>query len=435
MFDYSSLERMLQFIYEGDYTVSSASLQTVAEDVDGTTATNGNAAKCVPPHRRHRSARSRSSSPQPYREQPIREEKSIITNAMTAHVLVYGIAEYYKLPDLKALSFKKFKDDTETLTIMSFLALTKAVYRNTTAAEDPLRQQLLNMLLAEYKEWLGNSNFSNALANDVNLHEFTVAVVAALGKRFAKKSDKDKANTEAQATASKLLLSDLDQANEGLARSSKRIKQLEAALESSKLEITKLETKTAALDQTKTKLDQTEQRAETHAYEAYKLQDDLKNAQASANKAREKASTNENLLKIASKELQEKVARTASTTKMLNKKCDLLVKETARADQNQKICKQKDVIIQQQRARADENEEKSDEWYVAHTQEQGRADKAVKVIQSIVSTVNSVRSCDGCDERLNFRLVADDRAGREVPFNSMLVCCNCSQITYGRRIP
>ena len=397
MFDYSSLERMLQFIYEGDYTVSSASLQTVAEDIDGTTATNGNAAKCVPPHRRHRSARSRSSSPQPYREQPIREEKSIITNAMTAHVLVYGIAEYYKLPDLKALSFKKFKDDTETLTIMSFLALTKAVYRNTTAAEDPLRQQLLNMLLAEYKEWLGNSNFSNALANDVNLHEFTVAVVAALGKRFAKKSDKDKANTEAQATASKLLLSDLDQANEGL--------------------------------------DQTEQRAETHAYEAYKLQDDLKNAQASANKAREKASTNENLLKIASKELQEEVARTASTTKMLNKKCDLLVKETARADQNQKICKQKDVIIQQQRARADENEEKSDEWYVAHTQEQGRADKAVKVIQSIVSTVNSVRSCDGCDERLNFRLVADDRTAREVPFNSMLVCCNCSQSTYGRRIP
>ena len=435
MFDYSSLERMLQFIYEGDYTVSPASLQTVTEDIDGTAATNGDAAKCVPPHRRHRSARSRSSSPQPYREQSIREEKTIITNAMTAHGLVYGIAEYYKLPDLKALSFKKFKDDTETLTIMSFLALAKAVYCNTTAAEDPLRQQLLNILLADYKEWLGNRSFSNALANDVNLHEFTVAVVAALGKRLAKKSDKDKANIEAQATASKLLLSDLGHANEGLARSSKRIKQLEAALESSKLEITKLETKTATLDQTKTKLDQAEQRAETHAYEAYKLQDDLKNAQASAAKSREKASTNENLLKIASKELQEEIVRTASVTKLLNKKSDLLVKETARADQNGKVCKQKDGIIQQQRARADEIEKTFEESCMADTQEQGRADKAVKVIQSIVSTVNSVRSCDGCDERLNFRLVADDRTGREVPFNSMLVCCNCSEITYGRRIP
>jgi hypothetical protein len=57
LFDYSTLERMLQFIYEGDYTVSAVSLQPETADTNGTAATNEDAAKCVPPHRRHESAR------------------------------------------------------------------------------------------------------------------------------------------------------------------------------------------------------------------------------------------------------------------------------------------------------------------------------------------------------------------------------------------
>lgn len=418
MFDYYTLERMLQFIYEGDYTVHAASLQVGSANVNGKAATNGDPVGCVPPHRRHRSARSRSASPLPHRGQLAQEEKTIVTNTMTAHVLVYGIAEYYQLPDLKALSFKKFKEDKGSLSIVGFLALTKAVYRNTTVAEDPLRQELLNMLLAEYKEWLSNGSFSSALANDVELHEFAVAVVAALSKRLRKKSDKDKIATEAQATASKLLLSDLDQANEGLARSSKRIRALEDELKVAKVanqNTAKAKNElNAILDQTKDKLVKAERCVKTLADETCKLQVDLKNSQDWTTKSRQKASIAETLLKNAKDELEQ---------------------EKARANKNYELCNMKDVTIQQEKARADLCEKANDAWTIRYSEEQTRADKAVKIIQSTVSMVNSVRSCDDCGESLNFKLVADDRTAREVPFNSMLQCCNCCEITYGRRIP
>ena len=416
---------MLQFIYGGDYTVTAESLQLNVLDVEKVADCNGVTTNWVPPHRRLISGSSRSRSIESASTPPTPQERTPITNAMTAHVLVFAIAEHYKLPELKALSLKKFKDAKEDLTIEGFLALTKAVYRNTAIADDSLREELLRMLLAQYHEWLHTEKFSSALANDANLHEFAVAVVVALSKKSAKKSTKDKTATEAQATGSKLLLSDLDQANEALAKSSKRIRTLEADAKTLQEVITEVvdararETKdyarskdelTSTLNQTKLKLVQAERAMKNLGDDNGKLEVDLKNSRDWATKCREKASTKESLLRDTKEELK---------------------KETARANKNQDLCIQKETIILREKIRAD-NAAKSS---TAHTQEQARADKAVKIIQSIVSTVNGVHSCDDCGESLNFRLMADDRTAREVPFNSMLQCCNCSEITYGRRIP
>ena len=341
---------MLQSIYEGDYTINAASLQTETGASNGTAATNGDTAECVPPHRRQHSDHSRSTSAQPPCGQSSSAEKTIITNAMTAHVVFYGIAEHYKLPELKTLALKKFKEAKEHLNVEGFIGLARAVYRNTAAADDQLRKELLKTLMTKHGEWLGSDSFSGALADDVQLHPFAVAVVAALGKRSVEKSSKDKTATEAQATASKLLLADLDQANKALAKSSNQIQVLKSELKSVKLENSKLVAQVAehvresecqatgktqlrtTYDETNNKLVEAQRRAKSLTDEVSSLQKDYKEAKAYGDKcwAQVKADRTE------ARETEEK-----------------LEKETARANKNYDICNQKDVTIRNEKARAD----------------------------------------------------------------------------------
>ena len=130
VFDCLSLERMLQFIYEGDYTVKA--VIPVEMDIDKS--------RYLPPHLRKPAIPEGIKTRQP-------ESLFTATSPMTAHAYVYAIAEYYDLPELKSLALQKFKDIEKISSVEDFLHLTTHIYGDAKTDDDQLRKELLSMLL------------------------------------------------------------------------------------------------------------------------------------------------------------------------------------------------------------------------------------------------------------------------------------------------
>ena len=410
-FDALTLERMLQFMYEGDYTVNAATLEVVKESHDnGTASPNTAALKSLPPH-----LRNVSGAVKPVESK--HNHKNIpATNTMTAHVLVYAIAEYYEVSELRLLALKKFSDSKESLGVDEFLWLAKTIYSNTKSPEDGLRKKLLLVLVTDYTDWLAAESFISALANDIELHEFAVAVMSAVFKESVDKLAKSLGYTETQAAATKLLQSDLDQANDALAKSSRRVKSLESDVQKGKSENFKLEGElrrsrgekdsqvTASnlllsdLDQaneglarssTRVKALENDQRSSQS--EISRLSKELKTCKDLSQKSAEQASTSQVRLREANEKLQKETARANKNYDLCNDKDATIKKETTRANSNYDVCTQKDGIIKQKDATINA--------------ERTRADRSVAIIKSIVSLVNRYDACRHCGEDGNWRLM------------------------------
>lgn len=101
-------------------------------------------------------------------------------------------------------------------------------------------------MLNDWSSLLTEEGFARALKTDPGLFEFGVEIAVATAQHVTRMKDQDRASTQAQATASKLLLSDLDQTNEALAKCTQCIKALESELAASKIENEELGTKAAS---------------------------------------------------------------------------------------------------------------------------------------------------------------------------------------------
>ena len=179
VFDALTLERMLQFIYQGDYTVKAATMVASTNDQEmSVNAKSSTTNTYLPPHLRNGSpAASNKVSRGPD------HESTVCKNAMIAHVHVYAIPAHYAITDLMNVAPRKFFEVDDALNLDDFLKTVKAVYSNTKSMTDGFRVKLTLMLLDDHSRWMFDNVLVTALANDAELHEFSVAVTTEVFKR------------------------------------------------------------------------------------------------------------------------------------------------------------------------------------------------------------------------------------------------------------
>ncbi|KAK3719627.1 hypothetical protein LTR37_004164 [Vermiconidia calcicola] len=432
LFDALTLERLLQFIYQGDYTAKATIPAAAAEEQsDGCVGGAVKAPQSLPPHLRNRPAVQHRHGASSQRCQ------ILATSPLTAHVYVFAIAEHYGLPELEALALQKFKAARATvqeLTETDFFTLAEAVFANTKDTKDELRKELLSIVVNDHKDWLHKESFTRALTSDTALNELSVAIVTAIFEQMKARESQIQADAASQAAANSLLLSDLDQANEGLARSSKRTKVLEQQLakahgetQKAKAENFRLEgevmksrmekdSRDASNNLLVSDLDQANEGLARSTSRVKELEGQL---HADAMKAKSEVARLEKDLE-AFREYGSKVCKTAETnSKIATEKATQLKKETDRANLNYRSCNEKDA--RNSATTADLIAEKAE------------TSRAISIIRSQVSLVNSTEECRHCGESLDFRLEQDDRSGG-YPYNAMLRCC-CRTKEYGSWIP
>jgi hypothetical protein len=401
-------------MYEGDYTVEAGTHPgDIKNEANGKPTANGGQENIPPPHLRNGSDQVPSvQAPQPQKRTPPR-------NVPTAHILVYDIATHYKLTELRRMALKKFKKAKDTSCIEDVPAMAKTIYHATESPQDPLRKGFLTLLLTDWSVWLKTDNFVNFLSADAESHEFAMDVIIALVQHLVEKSKQDQSSTEAQATASRLLLSDLNKANEALAKSSSRIKALESELAAEKSENTKLEMEvgsqiTAAcllqsdLDQANEELAWSKNSVRKLEAENSKLEVDLKKSKDSLEKYKDKVN-------IAQAQLQDANEKLKTETARANKSAEKCAINLNLRTQKEQTIRAKDTTIAAEKA---------------------RTDKGQSIIRSIVTMVNNHAECRHCGESLCYTLRPVDRIDLGLkrngqPFNSMLRCFMCKTKKYG----
>lgn len=417
---------MLHYLYHGSYVIDSTTLHPEIVNENNESRTNGRRSKWF-------------SSPNfvDFDDTPIdtpaKTPKSIIllTNAMTAHAIVYVAAEHYELPDLKALCLKEFKLAKEDLNDTSLVNLSKVIYTNISSEDDPLRKELTRMLLADNYKLLNTGSFMAVLKEDPDTHKLCVDIAAALLYSTTKRSSKDKVVTEAQASASKQLLASLDQTNEALVKSTERIQQLESELAAAKAQYKELGSRAAA------SVAELQKGASTIS----SLQLDLEKANGKRNEAESLAkhleSANKKLEKDVkdSKDLVQKhVSITENRAKVkLDAINEKLKAETARADKNYNLCIERDAEI----AKLEKTQIATDgDLARLINAESHRADKGKWIIRAIARLINQTSACNSCGRKLTWKLEVDDRIGqqlKEQPKMQMLKCL-CGAKEYGANI-
>lgn len=179
-FDTLTLERMLQYIYMGDYTVNAPTPQAMVDykscpqSVDSGHGAADDVSKYVHPHGRQPAAQDPLDESQSTALVPIAEPEALVMIPAIAHVLVYAIAVYYELSDLKGIAMTKFQDPDMAVHAGYFVDVARAVYTHTTSDDDELRQEVLAMALTRVDELMANESFVTALLNAPELQDFVV---------------------------------------------------------------------------------------------------------------------------------------------------------------------------------------------------------------------------------------------------------------------
>ena len=177
-FDALTLERMLQFIYQGEYTVKAVTSETEDKShVNGSADAQAETPKFAPPHLRSASTAEVTSETQP--EAP---KKCPAEHPMAAHVYVYGIAQHYEIPELRDLAMKKFEEAKANFTMTGFMEVVRVAYTYPTSWDYQLRDVLQLYLLNERPDWLTSTVFTSILARHSDLHEFTATTMIAIVK-------------------------------------------------------------------------------------------------------------------------------------------------------------------------------------------------------------------------------------------------------------
>jgi len=184
MFDALTLERMLQFMYTGDYTVNVTGAAVDGQvDADSQAsndyATSDEANPALPPHARRRTAKQLFAETLRQEPEPAPSVRYQIaaTDPAIAHVYVYAIAGYYSLADLKDLALQKYSDPSIAIDVDQFADVVEAVYSCTWEHDDGLRLETLNTALAQIEELMSSETFMQALAEASGLQDFAAQLL------------------------------------------------------------------------------------------------------------------------------------------------------------------------------------------------------------------------------------------------------------------
>ncbi|KAK1057991.1 hypothetical protein LTR74_013759 [Friedmanniomyces endolithicus] len=221
VFDGLALERMLLFMYQGDYTVNVLGVH--ARDEPATTEEPAKtrsspfdehpqhpalpaeelaseaSKKYVAPHSRplHTDKKSdpattalvRTEDPDPAATALVRieERRTISFESAVAHLQVYAIASMFEVPDLQDLAFQKFKEQLEAVRPETFADVARVVYTNTAIEGDVLSSEVASVALDRMNGLMDSSVFVKALLSDPNLQVLAGSLIPAVLTRAKSK--------------------------------------------------------------------------------------------------------------------------------------------------------------------------------------------------------------------------------------------------------
>ena len=426
LFDALTFERMLQSIYQGDYTVSAAALRTGTSDEgsNGTTD-HGSAPEILPPHLRKALTNGTCMT-----VHGVQSHKLPATSPMAAHVLVYAIAGHYEIPELRALALREFKEAKTTLTIQNFLELVKTVYGLTQSTEDELRVELLAILRVDHAEWLEDGTFLSCLTNDIELHASTVMLVSVMFQNSTEQKKKQQDQAASQAVPNGVLLPDLEQVTVALKTTDTRVKELEAQLAAAKSALVKSESQVSRLVASQ-KI--TEERAKKHLEQANESTKALKEKDETLKSMAEQYLKNNDLCKQNKEALKKERERANKNYALCNEKDQTIKKETDRANKNYELCNQKDQTIKKETDRANNNGALLNQKDLAITAERIRAQQADSKYLNLVDLLVNWDECRHCGAEFYHWFETDGR----IENNSggrMLRCLECRTRHFGRKV-
>ena len=224
VFDCLTLERMLQFIYGGDYTIKATTRDAGSDgNANVTNDSHAETPRAMPPHLRHAPGMSNSSHPSaPKHVQAM--------HPVAGHVYVYAIAVYYEIDDLKALAVKKFTAAMTGLTMTGFVEVIKVIYSVTTDSDTRLRNELQKYLLEKQPDWLSSEAFTGVLLSHNDLHEFTTSSLMTFVKQCKEQVGENEQEAKRQTHTIDVLQLDLKKALEDLKNAQEQAKTAQSQL-------------------------------------------------------------------------------------------------------------------------------------------------------------------------------------------------------------
>ncbi|KAF2165107.1 hypothetical protein M409DRAFT_24493 [Zasmidium cellare ATCC 36951] len=195
VFDVDTLERMLEFIYRGRYSIK---LTSNAEDSSRGTRwcrfeptwhieqDEGNPNEPNIYHAISFMGPFQSKSFEELRLEDYVQDSSSSIDVLEQHVHVYAIADYYELPDLEALALQYFQAGKSSLLPIcndQLIRILEAIYSNTPVSDECLRYEILDFCIDEKKTLLKDGWFVQAVVDNPELQDFTAEFMLGLTHR------------------------------------------------------------------------------------------------------------------------------------------------------------------------------------------------------------------------------------------------------------
>ncbi|KAK0317177.1 hypothetical protein LTR82_011778 [Friedmanniomyces endolithicus] len=215
LFDGLTLERMLLFMYQSDYTVSVLGVDAGEEagdpkspftDEDLAPPTqvakdheSEGSKKYVAPHSPPSHSekeldpaatalmRTEGSDPSATALARIEERRTFPLDAAVAHLRVYAIASAYEVPALQDLAFQNFMDQLETIRPEAFAEVARAIYTDAVIEGNVLSSEVLSVALGRMDELMDSSVFVKTLLGGAELQVLAGFLVPAVLRRAKSK--------------------------------------------------------------------------------------------------------------------------------------------------------------------------------------------------------------------------------------------------------
>lgn len=193
VFGVDTVERMLQFIYRGEYETKSApedetrgtcgcrfepTWQSQQEERQVKETSIYHSISCMSTYQ------SRSFEELRWEDYTANNLPSV--EILEQHVFAYAIGDYYELQDLKTLAFQQFQGGKSTLfqaTSDQLVHIIEAIYGNTPSSDELLRYEILAFCIDEKKALLKDGWFAQSIADHPELQEFTAEFLLGLSHR------------------------------------------------------------------------------------------------------------------------------------------------------------------------------------------------------------------------------------------------------------
>ncbi|TKA79854.1 hypothetical protein B0A55_02797 [Friedmanniomyces simplex] len=192
--DALTLERMLLFMYKGDYTVKVLEVDAteVAVETESSLADEHESSPAQPAEEGESGAAEESipshaeenSDPTCQALERIEERQTIILDSAVAHVLVYVLASQYEMPDLQDLAFQRFKARLPAVAAEDYAEVARRVYSSNLSCDgEALSAEIFTVALERVDELMDCQTFVQTLLGEPELQRLAGDLLPAVVER------------------------------------------------------------------------------------------------------------------------------------------------------------------------------------------------------------------------------------------------------------